>query len=140
MQPKPATPELPVATGENLTFNVEPLLHEIRHALERMLAGGEPTAIDLRSLPLAPGEEEALLATLGRGEVAAQLSALGPSEILETRFPGVWLVTHYNQDEEIVGRFIEVCRLPQILQAPEEDVRDGLENLAALLAQWTGVQ
>jgi hydrogenase-1 operon protein HyaF len=134
--------ELPVTTGEDsLTFNVEPLLHEIRHALARVIDGDEEySVIDLRSIPLAPGEEETLLGVLGRGEVSAQLSALGPSEILETRFPGVWLVTHYNNDDEIVGRFIEVCRLPRILQSPEEDIRDGVKHLEAQLAQWTGEQ
>ena len=44
----------------SLTYNVQPLLHEIRHALARLLDDGGHTVIDLRSLPLAPGEEEQL--------------------------------------------------------------------------------
>ena len=132
------TEALRVTAGESLTYNVLPLLHEIRHAMAKLLDDGGHTVIDLRSIPLAPGEEEKLLDTLGRGEVAARLSALGPSEILETRFPGVWLVTHYNNDDEIIGRFIEVSRFPRILQAPDEDIREALENLEAQLAQQTG--
>lgn len=134
------TQSLPVTAGESLTYNVQPLLHEIRHALAKLLEDGGHTVIDLRSIPLAPGEEDRLLDTLGRGEIVAQLSALGPSEILETRFPGVWLVTHYNNADEIIGRFIEVCRLPRILQALDEDIRDALDSLAAQLAQQTGDQ
>jgi hydrogenase-1 operon protein HyaF len=131
---------LQVTVGDSLTYNVVPLLHEIRHALAKLLDDGGHTVIDLRSIPLAPGEEEKLLATLGRGEIVAQLSALGPSEILETRFPGVWLVTHYNNDNEVIGKFIEVCRLPRILQALDEDIRDAIDNLEAQLAQQTGDQ
>ena len=124
---------LQVEPGESLTHNVQPLLHEIRHALAQLLESGSASTIDLRSIPLAPGEEERLLAALGEGEIHAQLSALGPSDIIETRFPGVWLVTHYNAQDETIGRFIEVCEMPRILMAQTEDIRDGLEQLAAQL-------
>jgi hydrogenase-1 operon protein HyaF len=126
--------ELRVAAGEQLTFNVEPLLHEIRHALTRLLESAVATTIDLRSIPLAPGEEARIISELGTGEVQARMSALGPSDITETRFPGVWLVTHYNSENEVVGKFIEVCDMPQILKAQAEDIRAGLAQLTARLA------
>jgi hydrogenase-1 operon protein HyaF len=97
---------LKVAAGEELTHNVQPLLHEIRHALVKLLDEGGNTVIDLRSMPLAPGEEQKLLDELGRGEVAARLQALGPSEIIETRYPGVWVVVHSNDANEVIGKFI----------------------------------
>ncbi len=52
---------------------------------------------------MGPGEEEKIVDELGRGEIRARLMALDPSEIIETRFPDVWLVTHYNSNEEIIG-------------------------------------
>ena len=64
-------------TTEIETGNVKPLLHEIRHALARLEEGGEGTVIDLQSLPLAPGEERRIEETLGKGEVSAELNALG---------------------------------------------------------------
>jgi hydrogenase-1 operon protein HyaF len=111
------------------TGNLIPLLHEIRHALERLLQQAEQHVIDLRSIPLAPGEEDSLLEQLGVGEVNARLSVLGPSDIIETRYPGVWLITHYNVNENIIGRFIEVCEVPGILKSQAEDSRAGLERL-----------
>ena len=117
------------APGDVSTGNVKPLLHEVRHALQHWLDEGEVTVIDLRSIPMGPGEEDRIVNELGRGEVQARMSALGPSEIIETRFPGVWLVTHYNNNEEIIGKFIEVCDIPRLLKAPEEDIREGLELL-----------
>lgn len=125
---------LRVERGETLTHNVQPLLHEIRHALAQLLETGAVSTIDLRSIPLAPGEEERLLAELGEGEIHAQLDALGKSAIVETRFPGVWLVTHYNTQDEIIGRFIEICEMPRILLAQTEDIQDGLERLVQQLA------
>jgi hydrogenase-1 operon protein HyaF len=126
--------EFSVEAGEALTHNVVPLLHEIRHGLARLLENGAATAIDLRGIPMAPGEEERIIRELGTGEVQACLSALGPSEIMETRFPGVWLVTHYNGDNEVIGKFIEVCDMPQILKAQADDIREGLAQLTAQLA------
>jgi hydrogenase-1 operon protein HyaF len=123
-----------VETGEELTRNVKPLLHEIRHALDALLASGKRSIIDLRSMPLAPGEEQHLLEELGHGEVYARLHALGPSEIIETRYPGVWLVMHYNNADEVIGKFIEICDVPEVLRSQQEDIREGLELLQAQLA------
>ena len=119
-----------IQTGNELTWNVRPILFEVRHALDALLDKGETSIIDLRSIPLAPGEEEKILKTLGQGEVHARLNALGPSEIYETRYAGVWLVTHYNEDEAIVSRFIEITRLPDILKSQTEDMSKALTELA----------
>lgn len=126
-------PNIAVETGLWRTGNVEALLHEIRHGLRRLLETGEETAIDLRALPMAPGEEDQIEQALGTGELRAILDALGPSDIRETRYPGVWLITHYNQEGEIMGRFIEIARVPDVLKAPEADVRDGLRSLESRL-------
>ncbi len=99
-----------------------------------MIDTGEPTAIDLRSIPLAPTEEAALVEALGEGEVRAELQALGPSEIRETGISGVWLVTHRNASGEIAGKFIEVTRMPQILESQEADMLRGMAILAEKLA------
>ena len=117
-----------VATG-----NVEPLLHEIRHALKRLARGEEGTTIDLRSLPLAPGEDERIEATLGTGEVRAEVDALGPTLIQETSYPGVWLITHKNADDAVVARFIEVTYIPELLRSQPEDIDAGIDRLESEL-------
>jgi hydrogenase-1 operon protein HyaF len=128
------TETLPVGAAEALTHNVQPLLHEIRHALAKLLDDGGSTVIDLRSLPLAPGEEQRLLDELGHGEVYARMHLLGPTEIVETRYPGVWVVVHFNNDNEVIGKFIEVCSIPDLLCSQQEDIRQGLEQLQSHLA------
>ena len=120
-------------TTEAFTGNVQPLLHEIFHALKRLQETGEITIIDLRALPLAPGEETRIEEKLGKGEVQARIDALGPSEIHETAIAGVWLVTHYNAEEEVLGRYIEICRVPSILESQDQDIEYGLDDMEALL-------
>lgn len=119
---------------EAATGNVEPLLHEILHALKRVADGKEGTVIDLRSLPLAPGEEEQIEAVLGEGELRAELDALGPTVVQETSYPGVWLVTHRNSELAVVARFIEVTRMPELLNAQRADIQCGITRLASELA------
>ena len=115
---------IPVYAEGSETGNVSPVLHEVRHALQHLAETGEGSIIDLRSLPMAPGEEERIDAFLGEGEVSATITALGPTKIIETRFPGVWIVTHYNTAEEVMGRFIEVTTVLALLTTPSEDLED----------------
>ena len=118
-----------IQIGDALTHNVKPLLHEIKHALDNLIETGKTTIIDLRSIPLAPGEEDKILNILGQGEVQAQLNALGLSEISETQYTGVWIVTHYNDEQHVISRFIEVTTMPEILCSQTEDVMEAYSNL-----------
>ena len=130
-----ALDDIPVRSDQDsFTGNVLPLLNELRHALRRLADSGETTIIDLRALPLAPGEEALIEHRLGRGEVSARLDALGPSEVYETRFAGVWLVTHRNENDEIMGRFLEVSRMPALLCTPQDDLQDSISELEQLTA------
>ena len=119
---------IPVNT-EIVTGNVEPLLHEVRHALRRLASGGDGTVIDLQSLPLAPGDEQRIMEALGTGEVRAELDALGPSVVQETSYPGVWLVTHRNTEQAVIGQFIEVTRMPELLKSQQADIEHGISRL-----------
>jgi len=109
--------------------NVEPILHEVVHALDRLLKEQEPTIIDLASLPFAPGELETLESYLGSGELTAELEALGPSQIRETAYPGVWWLDHRNTDGEVVGRYLEITRIPEILMSQDADITAGRARL-----------
>lgn len=118
-----------IQVSDELTQNVKPLLHEIKHALESLIENGDTSIIDLRSIPLAPGEEDRILDTLGKGEVQAKLESLGLSEIIETQYAGVWVVTHYNDDGNIISRFIEVTTMPSILSSQTEDIMAAYSSL-----------
>ena len=122
-----------IQVSDELTQNVKPLLHEIKHALETLIETGKTCIIDLRSIPLAPGEEETILNTLGQGEILAQMNTLGLSEIIETQFVGVWLVTHYNDEGKIISRFIEVTTIPEILCSQTVDIMSAYSKMTETL-------
>jgi len=122
-----------VAATDLATGNVRALLHEIAGLLETWLSDGEASSIDLRSLPLTRGDYDELSVALGTGAVSANVEAIGVSEVRETRYPGVWRVTHHNEAGEVVADLIEVCEVPAILLAPEEDAGNGLIRLREAL-------
>jgi len=124
-----------IQIGDELTFNVKPLLNEVKHALDNLIETGHSTIIDLRSIPLAPGEEEKILSVLGLGEVQARLDALGLSEIIETQYAGVWIVSHYNDEGHIISRFIEVTTMPEILCSQTEDIMAAYSRLRLALEE-----
>lgn len=113
--------------------NIRALLTEIAARLEKLDDHGETGMIDLNSLPLAPGEYEQLRQMLGQGEVSARIEAIGASEIIETCYPGVWWVTHYNVEGDIVADMLEIAHIPEILKSQPDDVHAGLERLKAQL-------
>lgn len=123
------------SADELITGNVTPIINEIRHALQKLLDEGEATIIDLRALPMGPGEEQQLESLLGIGEVTANIDAMGLSTVNETLYAGVWLVTHRNTEDAIMGKFIEITRYPSILESQTEDMRSALKALPDLLAE-----
>ena len=117
------------------THNTQPLLHEIRHALQHLIDTGETTIIDLRSIPLSQTEERQLEQCLGTGEIECTLNSLGKSTIRETAISGVWLVSHYNLEDELMAKSIEITKTPAILPSDTEAMREGLTTISTLLEQ-----
>lgn len=113
--------------------NIRALLAEIAARMDTLIENGETGMIDLNSLPLAPGEYEQLRQTLAQGEVTARIEAIGASEITETRYPGVWWVTHYNVEGDIVADLLEIAHIPEILKSQPADIVEGLELLKTQL-------
>jgi hydrogenase-1 operon protein HyaF len=87
------------------------------------------TTIDLQSVPFAPGDQQRLLSFLGDGEVTVLIDALGKTHIRESEFPGVWIVDHYNPDNQRIALQIEVAESPKIMRAQSADVDAGLMRL-----------
>ena len=115
--------------------NIRALLAEIVSCLDKLDRDDETGMIDLNSLPLAPGEYEALREMLGQGEVSARIDAIGPSEIIETHYPGVWWVTYYNVEGDIVADMLEIATVPEIIKSQPEDLRAGLARLRTRLGE-----
>jgi hydrogenase-1 operon protein HyaF len=122
-------------SGEpGLTGNAPPLLRELAEQAKRLLETGESSAIDLSALPLTPADLDWLREKLGAGEIAVTLHASGESTLNETTYPGIWWVTHRNEQGAVTSQFIEVAFVPELVKAHPQDVAIGLETLEFLIS------
>jgi len=117
-----------------LTGNAPPLLRELVQLVRRLLETGEPSAIDLSALPLTPADLDWLRERLGNGEISVTLQASGESTLDETACPGVWWVTHHNEQGAVTSQFIEVTFVPELVKAHPRDVAIGRESLELLIS------
>ena len=117
-----------------LTGNAPPLLRELHEGVRRLLATGEASTIDLSALPLTPADLDWLRDKLGRGEIAVTLQANGESTLDETACPGIWWVTHHNEQGAVSAQFLEVAFVPELVKADPQDVIIGQEYLELLLS------
>jgi hydrogenase-1 operon protein HyaF len=122
-------------SGEpGLSGNAPPLLREVAEQVKHLLESGEPSAIDLSALPLTPADLDWLQEKLGAGEIAVTLQANGESTLNETACPGVWWVTHHNEQGAVTSQLIEVAFVPELVKAHPQDVAIGLETLELLIS------
>ena len=117
-----------------LTGNAPPLLRELVERVRLLLETGEPSAIDLSALPLTPADLDWLRGKLGNGEISVTLQASGESTLDETACPGVWWVTHHNEQGAVTSQFIEVTFVPELVKAHPQDVAIGREYLELLIS------
>jgi len=128
--------ELEEADWSGLPAPVVSLLQEIAVRLDRLVREDESEAIDLRALPIMTDEDlQQLRDLLGAGEVTATVHAMGATELEETAFPGVWWVTYFGADGDVVAERIEVAWIPDIAVAQAADVGAGLRQLMERLPE-----
>lgn len=109
------------------------VLGEVAEHLRRFAEHGEGHQIDLRSLPMHASDRTALADALGRGEVQATVSVAGRSEAYETRYAGVWWVSHEGRNGDVLAEFIEITHVPTLLCSVHDDVRDAAVRLTRAL-------
>lgn len=116
---------------------VPAILREIEVLLTLLVEDDRSGRIDLRSLPLLPGDDARLADALGRGEVDAVIEALGTTRVRETGVAGVWWVTHANADGETVAEFIDITLMPDTLMTHADDARAARARLRSRLTDLT---
>jgi hydrogenase-1 operon protein HyaF len=126
----------PPAEPDGLTGNAPPLLRELADQVKHLLDTGESSAIDLSALPLTPADLDWLHDKLGEGEIAVTLQANGESTLNETACPGIWWVTHHNEQGAVISQFIEVTYVPELVKAHRQDVAIGQEKLELMVGSF----
>jgi len=124
---------IPIETEPFIDINdgsgARAILCEIETMLEQLLAHDEEGVIDLKTIPISHDEYLQLQYVLGKGELSATIQSLGKSTVAETAIAGVWWITHYNEEGEVIADLIEITLIPDILKSDQADMRNSLEEL-----------
>ena len=113
-----------------------PILHELVAMHKTLISTGQGNMLDLRHEPLDLEEIAALKALLGQGEINANLTALGSTNISETSISGVWWITHYNPDGIIMNECVELTMCPDMLKTFPQDLERALVSLQDKLTHY----
>ncbi|MBA3038574.1 MAG: hydrogenase expression/formation protein [Alphaproteobacteria bacterium] len=111
----------PAPTG---AMNVMPVLHEIGDRIARYKDGDEPHIITFSLFPMSPEDMTFLQQTLGAGPVQLTSRGYGTCRVVATGARNVWSVQFYNAMDTIILDTLEICDIPSVAIAAEEDFRD----------------
>ena len=130
---------IPVELGGSKATNhsiATAVLKEILASLNDLVQSGKTAVIDLRSRSrMSAGTYNYLKEALSAGEVTAVIDADLKVEITETQYPGVWWLTHLNDQGAIVTELIEITEMPDILRPHRAEIRSGLKRLQHALQE-----
>ncbi len=123
------------SNSENISMLI-PILHELEVLLQELYNSGTSHLIDLRNEPLTVSDINTLKQLLGHGEIQANLTALGATQIWETSIAGIWWLTHFNQEGQIQSEFIEITTCPDMLKTSPDDLNFALVKLQDKISNY----
>ncbi len=110
-------------------MNVMPVLHEVGERCAAYTDGEAPHVITFSLLPMSPDDMDFLQETLGAGPVQLTSRGYGSCRIVATGARNVWSVQFYNAMDTIILDTLEICDVPSVALAAEEDFRDSETRL-----------
>lgn len=113
-----------------------PILVELQAHLEGQDGNGKQHSINLSLLPLAESDVEFLDTRLGRGPIDVLSRGYGKCQVISTRTLDVWWVRYYNSMGTLILNSLEVIKVPEVVVAAEEDLRDSAMRLGEILAPY----
>ena len=116
--------------------NALSILVELESLLENYGLTGTPGVINLSLLPLSDEEIEFIDERLGRGPIDVLSRAYGKCQVISTLSKNVWWVRYYNSMNTLILNTIEITKVPAVVGAAAEDLRDSAERLEEILRPY----
>ncbi len=111
-------------------MNARPVLFELLAAARARQPGDRPHVVNLSLLPMTPSDLSWLGDALGVGKVIILSRGYGNCRITAARWPWIWRVQYFNNDDKLILDMLEVTDVPEVALAAEDDMSDTLERLS----------
>lgn len=113
--------------------NAPALLAEINDKIAAWRAGAVPHVINLTLLPQTEQDLAFLENRLGRGPVTVLSRGYGNCRVTSTATRNVWWVQYFNSQDANILNTLEVCDVPSVACAAQQDIEDSCERLEEIL-------
>lgn len=113
-------------------YNAPALITEIADKMAALDAD-TPHVVNLSLLPLSEGDVAFIAATLGKGRTTILSRGYGNCRVSSTLCRNVWWVQYFNSQDALILNSLEVCAVPQVAMAADEDFEDSFERLTEIL-------
>ena len=110
-------------------MNVMPVLTEVGDRIAAYRDGDPSHVITFSLFPMSPEDMTFLQDSLGAGPVRLTSRGYGTCRIVATGARNVWSVQFYNAMDTIILDTLEICDIPSVSIAAEEDFRDSEARL-----------
>ena len=118
---------------EHGLMNAPSLLVEINKQVSHWQAGTEPHVINLTLLPVTDQELLFIGSRLGTGPVTILSRGYGNCRIGSTAIKNVWWIKYFNSEDKLILNTIEICDVPAVALAAQEDIQDSAHRLNEIL-------
>ena len=98
----------------------------------RRQPGDDAHVINFSLFPMTPGDMAFLQATLGEGPVRLISRGYGHCRVIGTGARGVWSVQFTNSMDTVVLDTLEICDVPAVVLAADEDFQDSSVRLSEI--------
>lgn len=113
--------------------NAPSILTEINDQLKQWSPGDDPHVINLSLLPLTNDELLTIGSKLGVGPITILSRGYGNCRIGSTDLSNVWWIKYYNSEDSLILNTIEICDVPAVALAAQEDIDDSAHRLDEIL-------
>lgn len=114
-------------------LNAPSLLAEINEKIEQYPQSGETHIINLTLLPQTEEDLGFLTFCLGSGKCTILSRGYGNCRITSTNTESVWWVQYFNSQDKNILNSLEICAVPEVACAAEEDIADSTIRLKEIL-------
>lgn len=114
-------------------LNAPALVSEIEDQLSQFEEGALPHVINLSLLPHSEADLAFLHGHLGAGQLIILSRGYGNCRITSTGTRNVWWVQYFNSQDAIILNTIEICSIPSVACAGQDDIEDSAARLSEIL-------
>ena len=132
--PDLVNPGLDVFAAPAILKELDAVARETPNAYEAPLADSPVFSIELTKQPMSPGDERALLSTLGRGRISVEMNGFARTTFIQTNVRHIWHCQVFNDLGKVLLNSFVASAVPPELPFAQEEFEDAARKIDETIA------